>query len=133
MRKISLMVAGVAGAAIFGQLGAAAPERHPERWWSPGEGRVFPASLDYPNDHGTLRVLVDGGPVATKGHPFFEPLGANGRACVTCHQPADAMSISAATAAERWSKTGGKDPLFAAIDGANCPACRRTSGNPIRC
>lgn len=118
MRKISLMVAGVAGAAVFGQLGAAAPER----WWSPGEGRVFPASLDYPNDHGTLRVLVDGGPVETKGHPFFEPLGANGRACVTCHQPADAMSISAATAAERWNKTGGKDPLFAAIDGANCPS-----------
>ena len=118
MRRISLLVAGAAGVAVFGQLGAAAPER----WWAPGEGRVFPASLDYANDHGTLRVLVDGGPIATKGHPFFEPLGANGRACVTCHQPADAMSISAATAAERWSKTGGKDPLFAAIDGANCPS-----------
>jgi len=108
----ALLVAGAAAA------GAAAPDR----WWSPGDGRVFPASLDYPNAHGSLRVLLNGGVLKTKGHPFFEPLGANGRACVTCHQPADAMSISAQTAAERWDKTHGHDPLFAAIDGANCPS-----------
>ncbi len=31
------------------------------------------------------------------------------------------MTISAATARERWRETNGKDPLFAAIDGKNCP------------
>ena len=51
-----------------------------------------------------------GKPLDTKGHPFFEPLGPNGRACVTCHQPADAMSLSAETARERWEVTRGKDP-----------------------
>ena len=77
--------------------------------------------LDYANDIGTMRVLLTGGPMDTKGHPFFEPLGSNGRACVTCHQPADGMSLSAATARQRWEATRGQDPLFAAIDGSNCP------------
>jgi hypothetical protein len=94
-------------------------ERDP--WWSPGEGRVFPAVLDYANEHGVIRTLLNYGPMKTKGHPFFEPIGTNGRACVTCHQPSDGMSLSTKTAAERWEKTGGKDPLFAAIDGSNCP------------
>ena len=31
------------------------------------------------------------------------------------------MSISTATIQQRWRDTQGKDPLFAAIDGANCP------------
>jgi hypothetical protein len=56
-----------------------------------------------------------------KDHPFFMPLGENGRACVTCHQPAYGMSFSADSARELWRRTNGKDPLFAAIDGSNCP------------
>lgn len=91
------------------------------RWWSPGEDRVFPEVLDYTNELGTQRTLLVGGPLRTKGHPFFEPTGRNGRACVSCHQPADGMSLSAATVRERWEVTGGKDPIFAMYDGANCP------------
>ncbi|WP_294057985.1 hypothetical protein [Sphingomonas sp.] len=92
-----------------------------DSWWAPGSERVFPASADYPNGQGTLRVLLTGGPMATKGHPFFTAVGPNGRACITCHQPADAMSLSAATAQKRWDATAGRDPLFAAYDGSNCP------------
>jgi hypothetical protein len=40
---------------------------------------------------------------------------------VTCHQPADAMSLSVRSIDRRWSTGGWKDPLFAAVDGANCP------------
>ena len=93
-----------------------------ERWWGPGEERVFPAQLDYENEHGTLRLLYTGDPLETKDHPFFRPLGPSGRACVTCHQPADSMSLAAETARERWTATGGKDALFAAYDGSNCPS-----------
>lgn len=106
---------------LIAGLAVAARGDAPTRWWAPGEGRAFPATLDYSNDHGTLRTLLVDGPMETKGHPFFEPIGTNGRACVTCHQPADGMSLSAATARQRWDATGGKDPLFAAIDGSNCP------------
>ena len=91
-------------------------------WWAPGEGRSFPAVADYPNESGTLRTLLIDGPMETKGHPFFTPIGPNGRACVTCHQPADSMSLSADTARKRWGATDGKDPLFAAYDGSNCPS-----------
>jgi hypothetical protein len=93
----------------------------PARWWMPDEGRVFPAKLDYRDESGVTRTLLTNGPVDTKGHPFFTAIGPNGRACVTCHQPADGMSLAAKTARERWTETNGQDPLFAAFDGANCP------------
>jgi hypothetical protein len=93
----------------------------PTGWWAPGSGRQFPAAADYENGSGILRTMLIGGPMETKDHPFFRPTGPNGRACVTCHQPADAMSLSAETARARWDATGGKDPLFAAYDGSNCP------------
>ncbi len=100
---------------------ATAAKAPPPRWWSPGDGRVFPEKFAYPNAYGSLGVQLSGGPMATKGHPFFSPLGPDGRACVTCHQPADSMSLSAATAQDRWTATNGRDPLFAAYDGSDCP------------
>ncbi|HTR01174.1 MAG TPA: hypothetical protein VMH83_14335, partial [Candidatus Acidoferrum sp.] len=90
-------------------------------WWAPGDGRVLPAFTEYADALGKLGLVNTGGDIATKGHPFFEPLGTNGRACVTCHQPSDAMSVSVATIRQRWQTTHGSDPLFAPIDGQNCP------------
>lgn len=101
--------------------GVAAQADYGDAWWAPDSGRTFPAQVDYADSTGSLRVLLTGGPMETKGHPFFTATGPHGRACVTCHQPADAMSLSAATAQARWDATGGKDPLFAAYDGSNCP------------
>ena len=60
-------------------------------------------------------------------NPFFQSLGTNGRACVTCHQPSDGFSFSAAHAKVRFDLTDGNDPLFAAVDGANRP--NATTGN----
>src|SRR5687767_10752675 len=91
------------------------------RWWSPGEGATLPWLATYANPFGEAGVLNAGGPVVTKGHPFFEPIGETGRACVTCHQPANAMSLSVDMIQRRWEETKGKDPLFAAVDGMNCP------------
>jgi hypothetical protein len=104
---------------------SAATHSDPVRWWSPGEARAFPSHLQYDNQYGLLATIRPGAeamaPEATAQHPFFAPLGTNGRACITCHQPSDGMSVSVATIRERWEATNGKDPLFAAIDGANCP------------
>ncbi len=93
----------------------------PDRWWSPNETRSFPAQLDYSNANGGARLILTDGPMNTQTHPFFRSMGANKRACVTCHQPADGMSLSAASAQKQWARNGAKDPLFAAIDGSNCP------------
>jgi len=92
-----------------------------ERWWAPGQGEQFPDRMSFENNTGIVTTINSAGAVDTAGHPFFEPLGSNGRACVTCHQPADGMSVSLTTIRERWRETAGADPLFAAIDGANCP------------
>lgn len=114
------LVLGAATIAFAAAVAFAQDEKDP--WWDPNEGRVFPAQLDYRNANGTLRLLLDNGPMETKDHPFFTAIGPNGRACVTCHQPADAMSLSAASAARQWQRNGAKDPLFAASDGSNCPS-----------
>jgi hypothetical protein len=90
-------------------------------WWAPGDGRPLPAEASYANGAGALGILNTSGTIDTRGHPFFEPLGTNGRACVTCHQPIDGMALSLATVRERWDATHGQDPLFASIDGRNCP------------
>jgi hypothetical protein len=119
VRRAALLTATFALAAV--RPSAAEDEGAGDFWWSPSDGRTLPAEAAYGDPSGRIGILNTSGDVSTKGHPFFEPLGANGRACVTCHQPADAMSVSAATARARWKATGGKDPLFAAIDGANCP------------
>lgn len=93
-----------------------------DQWFTPGSGQVLPQFSQYANPAGKVEILNANGPLPTEGHPFFTPLGSNGRACVTCHQPSDSMSISAATARARWEATQGKDPLFAAVDGSNCPS-----------
>lgn len=105
----------IAAAAIRGQAAGSFS------WVAPGSGLVLPKEMSFENPLGRLGVFNAGGSVNTQGHPFFEPIGANGRACVTCHQPANAMSLSVETIQERWRATGGKDPLFAAIDGADHP------------
>ena len=78
-------------------------------WWNAGSGERMSALSEYANENGALGVLNTSGAVDTKGHPFFEPLGPNGRACVTCHQPANGMSVSAAAIREQWRATGGRD------------------------
>lgn len=90
-------------------------------WWGPGEPREIPEWLEYENEFGRLGVLHADGPMETANHPFFEPVGENGRACVSCHQPADGMGLSLQMIRERWEATNGTDPIFAAIDGKNCP------------
>lgn len=91
------------------------------QWWDPGEDRPLPAYVEYANDYGRVGLLNSSGEIVTDGHPFFEPLGTNGRGCVSCHQPADGMSLSLKSIRERWDVTQGKDPIFAMVDGANCP------------
>src|SRR5580658_2784776 len=107
------------GAALAGGSGADDPSG---RWWAPGADRLLPQSLSYADDTGAITILNLSGLTKTSGHPFFTPMGPNGRACVTCHQPADGMRLALTPLQARWQANAGKDPLFAAIDGSNCPS-----------
>lgn len=121
--------AGVLALALIALGGAAALAQQdaepPRVWWSPGEDRPIPAAIEYPNALGRSGLVNTSGVIDTDGHPFFEALGSNGRGCVTCHQPSDAMSLSLPSILERWQATRGDDPLFAAVDGMNCPNLTR--------
>lgn len=122
MRRASSM-AFIGASVMFAAAALSQTEHTPEsHWWSPGQQFEIRESLEFPNEFGRLRLVNTGEPINTAGHPFFEPIGANGRACVTCHQPADAMSLSVGTIRAQWVATNGADPLFAAIDGSNCPS-----------
>jgi len=52
---------------------------------------------------------------------FFQPLGTNGRTCETCHQADQAFSLAPDHVQALFDRTQGMDPLFNAVDGANCP------------
>jgi cytochrome c peroxidase len=74
------------------------------------------------NESGLARTInVAGFPVVATDNPFFLDLGANGRRCVTCHQPENNMSVSAAGVRARFEATGGTDPIFRTNDGSNSP------------
>ncbi len=102
-------------------VGAVDSEPSATAWWAPGNGRTLAALATYRDDNGSIGILNADGAVDTRGHPFFDALGTNGRACVTCHQPANSMSLSTEMIRRRWDETQGKDPLFAPVDGMNCP------------
>lgn len=59
--------------------------------------------------------------------PFFQSLGSNGRTCATCHAPNDAWTVTPGRAQQRFQATNGTDPLFAALDGTNCPGLKTTT------
>ena len=69
---------------------------------------------------GALQTININGRTDTTG-AFFQSLGTNGRSCSTCHLADQAMSMSPPQIRDRFFQTHGRDPLFAAFDGANCP------------
>ena len=53
---------------------------------------------------------------------FFQSLGTNDRACVTCHQPNNGWTITPASVRKRFRDSDGLDPIFRTNDGATCPS-----------
>ncbi|MGV3591737.1 MAG: hypothetical protein ACO1PZ_08600 [Gammaproteobacteria bacterium] len=122
MVGVKRFVAGALACAVLaGVVHAQSRDPDARLWIRAGQGGMLDAETTFDNALGKLGIVNSNGPVDMTGHPFFEPIGTNGRACVTCHQPADAMGLSLASIRQQWEVTGGRDPMFAAVDGANCP------------
>jgi hypothetical protein len=79
----------------------------------------IPNGAHFPNSNGTSQMYSTTGSLDQTG-PFFQSLGTNGRACSSCHLPDQGMSVSAAGVQARFDATGGLDPIFRPVDGANC-------------
>ena len=78
------------------------------------------------DDAGSLENYLPNNPngFLTRGNAFFTAAGitANGRSCVSCHQPPNAWSVTPFNLQQRFNDTKGTDPVFAPIDGMNCPS-----------
>ncbi|HEY1294321.1 MAG TPA: hypothetical protein VGJ60_14690 [Chloroflexota bacterium] len=77
--------------------------------------------LQTPDPSGILATASLRSPVVDRDSPFFQSLGTNGRACVTCHVPSQDWTISAADVRHRFDLTAGLDPIFRTVDGSNSP------------
>nr|HEX4318799.1 hypothetical protein [Kofleriaceae bacterium] len=85
------------------------------------QGIHIPNFLPLPNPTGLAGTFdVTGRDVDLSG-PFFTSLGTNGRSCGTCHQPTDGWTIIPDHLQIRFDLTGGTDPVFRLVDGANSP------------
>jgi cytochrome c peroxidase len=92
----------------------------------PSAAKYGPGVESYLDPSGILTLVNINGRTDKHG-AFFQSLGSNGRTCDTCHKPDQAMSITPRDIQQRFARTRGQDPLFAAVDGANCPDARRSS------
>jgi len=72
------------------------------------------------NESGVALTISSNG-VIDRGNPFFRSLGANGRSCVSCHQPEEGWSMTPKGLRERFERSNGMDPVFRPNDGANSP------------
>ncbi len=107
----------------YGSANIVGPQDPDKSWMQPGTTNTLFPSSDYLNRNGMAGLVNSGGMMQTRGHPFFDPLGGNGRGCVSCHQPSQAMSLAAGNVRQRWEDSQGHllDPVFAAVDGSDCP------------
>lgn len=90
---------------------------------------LIPNLFPFFDPTGFIATFNTAGPIDnSSNNAFFQSLGTNGRSCGSCHLPSDGMGLSVTTAQLKFIATRGNDPLFAAVDGANCP--NSTSHDP---
>src|SRR6266567_8587000 len=87
---------------------------------SADEQSFLPNMLRFANPTGIAATFSTAGKVDLTG-PFFQSLGTNGRACVSCHQPSTGWTVTPANVQARFDATGGTDPIFRTNDGSNSP------------
>jgi cytochrome c peroxidase len=88
-----------------------------------GAATPAPALLTFADSSGAIATWTAAGAIDTS-NPFFQSLGTNGRSCASCHVPSQGFSITPPGLRARYSQSNGADPVFAAVDGANCPSVR---------
>lgn len=84
-----------------------------------GAGTGDPRMRVYPNEFGQMGTFSTAGPIDLQ-NPFFQDLGANGRTCLSCHQPDSAWTITPSNVEHRFLATRGEDAIFRTNDGSNC-------------
>ena len=103
-RASRLLLSTAAAAALTAMLGAA----------------FVPNMKPFPNASGSSATYSESGNI-DQSNAFFQDLGTNGRTCASCHRLDQGLGLSSAGVRAIYRQSHGRDPLFAAVDGANCP------------
>ncbi len=83
---------------------------------------IIPNLFPFLDLTGLISTYNANGPIdESSENVFFQSLGTNGRSCGTCHLASDGFGLGVSSIQAKYVATHGNDPLFAAIDGANCP------------
>ena len=88
------LLLGAVATAVIAAGAAYAQDPDARLWIRAGQGGMLDREASFDNALGKLGIVNASGPIDMKGHPFFEPIGTNGRACVTCHQRRPACAES---------------------------------------
>ncbi|HWC96981.1 MAG TPA: hypothetical protein VG456_09535 [Candidatus Sulfopaludibacter sp.] len=104
---------------VFAASSAAAVLLIPFALTNAQQATHIPNNVGFSDPTGVVRTYSQSGGIDMT-NPFFLSLGTNGRSCGTCHQPSDAMAISAAHVQARFDQSQGLEPLFRTVDGSNC-------------
>jgi hypothetical protein len=78
----------------------------------------IPNNRPFPNPGGKAATFSTQGYVDLTGE-FFQPQGANGRSCASCHIPEEAWSITPGTLQRMFDETEGTHPVFNLLDANN--------------
>jgi cytochrome c peroxidase len=84
-------------------------------------GKQIHLGMPTPNPSGVAQTLLSGSEFVSADEPFFQSLGTNGRACVTCHAPKQGWSLEPADVQRQFASSHGQHPLFRPVDGAVSP------------
>ena len=83
---------------------------------------IIPNLFPFFDPTGIVSTYNANGPIdESSQNVFFQSLGTNGRSCGTCHLASDGFGLGVNSIQAKFVATHGNDPLFASIDGANCP------------
>ena len=83
-----------------------------------GSKRKIPNNHPAPNPGGKAATFSTQGFVDLTGE-YFQPQGANGRSCATCHTPEEGWSINPGTLQNLFDETDGTHPVFNQLDANN--------------
>ena len=89
----------------------------PTAWSNPPAAQ---GSMATPNRFGDLGILSTNNFDAGASRGFFANLGSNGRTCATCHVHDQGETITPLHV-RRVASANRHDPLFAPVDGSDCP------------
>jgi cytochrome c peroxidase len=83
---------------------------------------LIPNLFPFLDPTGLISTYNVNGPIdESDKNAFFQSLGTNGRSCGSCHLASDGFGLGVTSVQAKFVATRGNDPLFASIDGANCP------------